>query len=97
MSSRLFQKLREDMGVGYYVRSYNDAYTDHGFFQISAGVDNKRIHEVVEAVLEECNRLKNFEVPKEELEKTKEGNMLVPFSAVIATGDFVVVAEEDIV
>src|SRR3989344_1979660 len=78
MSSRLFQKLREDMGVGYYVRSYNDAYTDHGFFQISAGVDNKRIHEVVEAVLEECNRLKNFEVPKEELEKTKEcliGNM----------------------
>src|SRR5258708_31471779 len=48
MSSRLFQKLREEMGVGYYVRAYNDAYTDHGFFQISAGVDNKRIDEVIE-------------------------------------------------
>src|SRR3989338_7469644 len=43
MSSRLFVKLREEMGVGYYVRAYNDAYTDHGVFQISAGVDNKRI------------------------------------------------------
>src|SRR3989338_2288405 len=28
MSSRLFQKLREEMGVGYYVRAYNDSYTD---------------------------------------------------------------------
>ena len=32
-----------------------------------------------------------------ELEKTKEGQVLIPFSAVIATGDFVVVAEEDII
>lgn len=78
MSSRLFQKLREEMGVGYYVRAYNDVYTDHGFFQISAGVDNKRINEVIEAVLEECNKLKNELVSNEELEKVKEcliGNM----------------------
>jgi len=78
MSSRLFQKLREEMGVGYYVRAYNDAYTDHGFFQISAGVDNKRIEEVIKAVLLECNKLKNEKVGKEELEKVKEcliGNM----------------------
>jgi predicted Zn-dependent peptidase len=78
MSSRLFQKLREEMGVGYYVRAYNDAYTDHGFFQISAGVDNKRIEEVIKAVLEECNKLKLELVDKEELEKVKEcliGNM----------------------
>jgi len=32
-----------------------------------------------------------------ELEKSKEGEILIPFSAVIATGDFVVVAEEDII
>ena len=36
-------------------------------------------------------------VDRLELEKDKEGNALVPFSAVISTGDFVVVAEEDIV
>jgi len=34
---------------------------------------------------------------KMELEKTKEGQILVPFSAVIASGDFVVVSEEDII
>jgi sporulation protein YlmC with PRC-barrel domain len=36
-------------------------------------------------------------VDKLELEKDKEGHVLIPFSAVISTGDFVVVAEEDIV
>ncbi len=34
---------------------------------------------------------------KLELEKNKEGNILIPFSAVIAVGDFLVIAEEDIV
>ncbi len=34
---------------------------------------------------------------KLELEKDKQGNNLIPFSAVIALGDFVVVAEEDII
>lgn len=36
-------------------------------------------------------------VDKLELEKDKEGAVLIPFSAVISSGDFVVVAEEDIV
>ncbi|KKS05017.1 MAG: Processing protease [Candidatus Nomurabacteria bacterium GW2011_GWC2_41_8] len=78
MSSRLFQKLREEMGVGYYVRAYNDAYTDHGFFQISAGVDNKRINEVIKAVLDECSKIKKEKISPEELNKVKEylvGNM----------------------
>jgi|TARA_B100000315_G_C14560823_1_gene580505 sporulation protein YlmC with PRC-barrel domain len=34
---------------------------------------------------------------KLELEKTKENEILIPFSAVMAIGDFLVVAEEDIV
>jgi len=34
---------------------------------------------------------------KLELEKDKEGNILIPFSAVIATGDYMVVSEEDII
>jgi sporulation protein YlmC with PRC-barrel domain len=32
-----------------------------------------------------------------DLERDKEGNLLIPYSAVIAIGDFVVVAEEDII
>jgi len=34
---------------------------------------------------------------KLELEKDEQGNLKVPFSAVIAVGDFLVVAEEDII
>mgnify|MGYP001558381780 CR=1 FL=1 len=34
---------------------------------------------------------------KLELEKDKDGNILIPFSAVIATGDYMVVSEEDII
>lgn len=34
---------------------------------------------------------------KLELEKSKDGDILIPFSAVTAIGDFVVIAEEDIV
>jgi sporulation protein YlmC with PRC-barrel domain len=34
---------------------------------------------------------------KLEVERDKKGNILIPFSAVIAIGDFMVVAEEDII
>ena len=36
-------------------------------------------------------------VEKLELEKNKEGEILIPYHSVIATGDFMVVAEEDLV
>ena len=36
-------------------------------------------------------------IQKLELEKDAEGKILIPFSAVIAMGDFLVVSEEDIV
>lgn len=36
-------------------------------------------------------------IEKLELEKDKAGNILIPFSAVIAVGDFMVVSEEDII
>lgn len=34
---------------------------------------------------------------KLDLEKSREGDLLIPFSAVIAMGDFLVIAEEDII
>lgn len=72
MSSRLFQKLREEMGVGYYVRANEDSYTDHGLFTVSAGVDVSRVAEVVRAILGEFNKLKEELVGAEELSKVKE-------------------------
>ncbi len=78
MSSRLFQKLREEMGVGYYVRAYNDVSTDHGVFQASAGVDNKRVKEVIKAILSEFKKIKDEIVSDKEIKKVKDyliGNM----------------------
>ena len=71
MSSRLFTKLREEMGVAYYVRAYNDASLDHGNFQISAGVNNARTEEVIKEILTECNSLIVKKVSEEELNKVK--------------------------
>ncbi|MAF34317.1 hypothetical protein CMO91_00555 [Candidatus Woesearchaeota archaeon] len=36
-------------------------------------------------------------IEKLELEKDKSGKLLIPFSSVIAMGDFLVVSEEDVV
>ena len=71
MSSRLFNKLREEMGVAYYVRAQNDASLDHGEFQISAGVNNTRVEEVIKEIIKECDSLKSELVPEAELEKVK--------------------------
>jgi len=47
------------------------------------------IHIVVSSPTAYCDKL--------ELEKDQQGNLLIPFSAVIAMGDFMVIAEEDII
>jgi predicted Zn-dependent peptidase len=72
MSSRLFKKLRDEMGVCYYVNASHDTYTDHGLFSVSAGVDNKRVKEVVQVILGELNKLKNELVSEKELNKVKQ-------------------------
>lgn len=72
MSSRLFQKLRDEMGVGYYVHSSFDAYTDHGYLAISTGVDNDRVKEVITAIVNELKRFINELVPAQELKKAKD-------------------------
>jgi len=72
MSSRLFHKLRDEMGVGYYIHASHDAYTDHGLFNISAGVDTKRIEEVIEVLIKECKKIIDEDISEEELKKVKD-------------------------
>jgi predicted Zn-dependent peptidase len=72
MSSRLFSKLRDEMGVCYYVNADNDTYTDTGLFTVSAGVDNKRVEEVLGVIMNEFKRLTTELIPPEELQKAKD-------------------------
>lgn len=80
MSSRLFQKLREEMGVCYYVKAGQSLYDDTGVFLIRSGVDNSRVEEVVEEILKELRSIKKASVEEDELKKAKEvviGNFLM--------------------
>ncbi|MDD5068752.1 MAG: pitrilysin family protein [Candidatus Pacebacteria bacterium] len=72
MSSRLFQKLRDDLGICYYVHAGNDASTDHGYFSVSAGVDVNRVEEAIGAILAELKKAKEELVSLEELNRVKE-------------------------
>lgn len=72
LSSRLFQKLRDEMGICYYVGSDNSEFTDHGFFSVASGVDSKRVKEAITAILAEMNKIKNSLVKSEELNKAKQ-------------------------
>ena len=72
MSSRLFQKLRDEMGICYYVGADNSEFTDHGFFAVFAGVDSKRVKEAITTILAEMNSIKNELVKPEELNKAKQ-------------------------
>ncbi len=72
MSSRLFQRLREEMGACYYVFTTVDLASDHGTAAIATGVDRKRVVEVTQALLDECKRLTYELVSPKELQKVKD-------------------------
>lgn len=69
MSSRLFQLLREEMGVAYYTGASQDSHTDHGLFEITAGIDKSRVNEVLTKIAVILKDLKENLIPAEELNK----------------------------
>jgi predicted Zn-dependent peptidase len=80
MSSRLFKRVREKLGTAYYVSAGTDLSLDHGVFSMDAGIDHSKAEAVLEAMLEECRRLTEELVPRDELERSKEhmiGNMIL--------------------
>jgi len=78
MSSRLFNKLREEMGVCYYVGAHVSTRKETGIFAINAGVTTARTNEVIKVLLEELKKLTTELVPEKELKKVQNlliGNM----------------------
>lgn len=72
MSSRLFQKMREELGICYYVRSTPSHLSDHGALLISAGVDSTRVEEGIKGILEELKKIRDEKVGEAELRKAKD-------------------------
>src|SRR6185503_12724164 len=72
--------LRDEMGAAYYVRAGSEFMFDHGYFAVSAGVDNQKAEAVVKAILGELERMVQEPVGPEELKKTKDhliGNLIL--------------------
>lgn len=72
MSSRLFQKIREDSGLAYSVFAGNTQYTDTGVIDIYAATDSKNVAKVVDIINNEISDIKKNSVSEIELERAKE-------------------------
>ncbi len=72
MSSRLFIKIRDEMGLAYYIKTSAEKNPDTGFLVTQAGVDNKKVKQAVEAVVKEYKKIRRQRVSSKELKKTKE-------------------------
>ncbi|MEK7062134.1 MAG: pitrilysin family protein [Patescibacteria group bacterium] len=72
MSSRLSQKIREEMGAAYYVRADADLLSDHGFLAAAAGVDHSKINQVIETILDEFKKLAKKMIGDKELQRIKD-------------------------
>jgi len=71
MSSRLFQKVREEKGLAYSIYSYTSSYEEGGLLTIYAGTTKKDYKKVIEMIEEEFNDIKENGITAYELQKTK--------------------------
>lgn len=72
MSSRLFQKVREQMGLAYTVYSYISSFTEGGLLTVYAGVNPANVAKAQEAVLNTIEELRRGMLTKDELIRGRE-------------------------
>lgn len=68
MSSRLFQRVREELGAAYYIFSSADRSIDRGYLAIGAGANNEKFSIVLEAILDECKKFIEKPLSNDELQ-----------------------------
>jgi len=71
MSSRLFQEIRERLGLAYSVYSYLEMLEDTGLFGTYMACDSARVEEAVSIAQLEIKRLKQEGISDQELESSK--------------------------
>ncbi len=72
MSSRLFQKIREEQGLVYSIYSDLNPYRDTGCLTVGAGTSLESTRSVVDSILAEFRELKSGPIPAEELRRAKD-------------------------
>ena len=85
MSSRLFQKIREEMGLAYSVGSYLLSYKNNGILAVSAGMSPDCAADVAELVWDEIRLLRRHSLSDQEIRTCKEqlaGNYIMGLESV---------------
>lgn len=72
MSSRLFQKIREQMGLCYTVYSYYSSYVDAGALTVYAGLGGDRLRDAYNAVFDELRSFKKQGATEAEFDLVKQ-------------------------
>ncbi|MDY0234478.1 MAG: pitrilysin family protein [Gudongella sp.] len=72
ISSRLFQRIREEEGLSYNIESSITSYNDSGFISVYAGLNLEQVLNVSKLIKEEIDKLKENYITENELEKAKE-------------------------
>ncbi len=72
MSSRLFQKIREELGLCYSIYSYASQYKDNGILEIYAGVNTSSRDLAVNAIVNEVKNFKKNGITEQEFLRGKE-------------------------
>ncbi len=80
MTSRLYQKIREEKGWAYSIFSMLNTYTDFGVQIIYAATDKKSYHKLVEEVISETRLFHKTKMKQKELDfyrRQVEGQLLI--------------------
>ena len=72
MSSRLFQKIREEHGLTYSIYSYTTSFSDTGLFSICGGMNPNQLEKVYELMQKEITDVKNNGISQKLIDVTKE-------------------------
>lgn len=72
MSSRLFQKLREQYGLCYSVQTEMTALADSGLISIEAGLDPSKLQKVLKTTLSELDKICLKKPGKDEVRRAKD-------------------------
>ena len=71
MSSRLFQRIREQEGLCYSIKSGVEPFQDTGVLTVEAGLNKKRVNEAIERIKKELFLISKEKVSDDELAKAK--------------------------
>lgn len=72
ISSRLFQKIREDKGLVYSIYSSQSLYRECGEFGVFASMSNESLEEVYQLIIEEIKDIRENYLTEKEIQDSKE-------------------------